>query len=1217
MHSQSRLSMDPQIAYLLSTVSNRFRRLRFARLLTAGWILVAVVALCLAQSNALPKFSRSILLVVLGGVVGLWLACKLAYRDLRWIANRIETQFPTLKQRLVTAIQPMQASTSRYLRKALVDETIEHARSNDWQQTVATRSLIGAWAVQYMAMALALFTCFSVYSSLANRRDLIPTGPNKLMSDSDQIKVEPGDAEVERGSDLVVSVRFAGQVPNEAWIDSECKTGDKARHSMQRSLKDPLFGGYLRNLQIDSSYRIDYLTGMSSRFQIKVFEFPCLTQSDAKMESPEYAKLTVKEIADTRRVSVVDGANLTWKCQLNKPVSIAELIDQDGVATPLVASKDDPLRFEANFVMTESRKWKLRLVDKENRAAKFEEELSAKVIPNQPPETKLVKAQDQSVSPLQELEMKATVKDDFGVQRSGLTFMLGDAEPTEIVLPVNETKPGKAELSHLIDLELLQAKPDQLLSYYFWAEDIDRDGEVRRVDGDMFFAEVRPFEEVFREGESPSKEQQRQQQQQQQSEGEKKAEDLAELQKQIITGAWNVIRREKPKAISKSFAEDVKLLADSQSEAIGMTNKLAESIEDQQSVKFLEQVRVAMNAAKELFEKASNDSEIVPLRSALRKGREAYEGLLRLRAREHQIVQAQQQQQQKSQQNSSQKNRQQQIDQLKLEDNENRYETEQKADTAEPSAERETRQVMNRLAELAKRQEDLNEQIKSVETALQEAKTEEAKKELEDQVKRLRENQEELLRDSDEVLERMNQPENRESMQEAREQMEQARSDMQKSAESLAKSETSPAISSGTRAQRQMDETKDQMRQSSSSQLEQTMRDMVQDAKRLEEQQKKLEEKLATSNQPTSAASTDEEISGPVDESASPLRPDGDTPKEPTTRKDWQAQKKELKELLEKMQATVSEAESSEPLLAEKLYDSFRESKQKGLEQRMDEIPVYVERGLEEQARRSASELNQGIRNLKENIEKASEDVLGSEEQSLRRALKELERAERQLDAELEKRDPTGKGPREGVPSADEQNQEQSGQQREGQQQPGQQQPGQQQPGQQQPGQQQPGQQQPGQQQPGQQQPGQDRQRGGEPSNLGNRNAGPLQRMPPGGVDYGPLTGTEYSNWVDSLRDVEELVTDPEMKGEVKRIREAAREVRVDYKRHSREPQWSLVRELIANPIEQLREKVQEELLRKSSERSSIVPIDHDPVPSKYQQQQDRYYENLGGAKSR
>jgi len=113
------------------------------------------------------------------------------------------------------------------------------------------------------------------------------------------------------------------------------------------------------------------------------------------------------------------------------------------------------------------------------------------------------------------------------------------------------------------------------------------------------------------------------------------------------------------------------------------------------------------------------------------------------------------------------------------------------------------------------------------------------------------------------------------------------------------------------------------------------------------------------------------------------------------------------------------------------------------------------------------------------------------------------------------------------------------------------------------------------------------------------------------------LTGDSYANWVDSLRDVEELVVDPEMKSEVIRIREAAREIRIEYKRHAKEPQWSLVRKLIAEPIGQLREKVQEELLRKSSERSAIVPVDHDPVPSKYQQQQDRYYENLGGAKSR
>jgi len=117
--------------------------------------------------------------------------------------------------------------------------------------------------------------------------------------------------------------------------------------------------------------------------------------------------------------------------------------------------------------------------------------------------------------------------------------------------------------------------------------------------------------------------------------------------------------------------------------------------------------------------------------------------------------------------------------------------------------------------------------------------------------------------------------------------------------------------------------------------------------------------------------------------------------------------------------------------------------------------------------------------------------------------------------------------------------------------------------------------------------------------------------------DYGPLTGENYANWVDSLRDVEELVNDPEMKAEAARIREAAKEARVEFKRHAKEPQWSLVRRLIAEPIGQLQEKVQAELLRKSAERNAVVPVDHDPVPSKYQQQTDRYYENLGGDKKR
>jgi hypothetical protein len=114
-----------------------------------------------------------------------------------------------------------------------------------------------------------------------------------------------------------------------------------------------------------------------------------------------------------------------------------------------------------------------------------------------------------------------------------------------------------------------------------------------------------------------------------------------------------------------------------------------------------------------------------------------------------------------------------------------------------------------------------------------------------------------------------------------------------------------------------------------------------------------------------------------------------------------------------------------------------------------------------------------------------------------------------------------------------------------------------------------------------------------------------------------PLTGDDFTRWSDSLRDVEEFVRDPEWKAEAARIREAAREMRIEYKRHAKDPQWPLVQRMIVVPMDQLRQKVSEELIRKSAKQNEIVPIDRDPVPNQYQERLDRYYENLGSGKNR
>jgi len=107
------------------------------------------------------------------------------------------------------------------------------------------------------------------------------------------------------------------------------------------------------------------------------------------------------------------------------------------------------------------------------------------------------------------------------------------------------------------------------------------------------------------------------------------------------------------------------------------------------------------------------------------------------------------------------------------------------------------------------------------------------------------------------------------------------------------------------------------------------------------------------------------------------------------------------------------------------------------------------------------------------------------------------------------------------------------------------------------------------------------------------------------------MTGDNYRDWAERLGNVEEMLEKPEMRTQVTRIRDRARNFRSEFKRQAKEPQWDLVRLQVLTPLNELREQVNQELLRHESSEA-LVPIDRDPVPSKFSELVKRYYEKLG-----
>jgi hypothetical protein len=1279
-----------RLLFELDRVAVRFRLLRFWQLLAVAWLVAAAVALGVLglKFGLQAPFSSAVPVLCIAAVAlagaGAWFASLMA-RDSRWVARQVEQAFPELHSCLLAAVeQQPELPDGRfgYLQTNVIQQALLHAQRHEWSDVVPIRRVAAAAAGNLAALTMFLvllagvaFMRVSPSSAAAVSGGLIPVPSGPGFS----VTVEPGDTEVERGTSLLVLARVAGQMPPEAMLVMQPASGEEGRLAMSASLEDPVFGGRIPVVDQPLEYHIELGDHTTATYKVTVFEYPRLEKADAQLVYPAYTGQEPRLVQDVRTVSVVEGTELTLTCYLNKPVETAVLTEDKQSPFVLAPISGEKPAYQVMILCDQTRRLKLELIDEAGRKNVKTAQFTINVLPNQPVTLKPVfPARDLEVSALEEIDVKATAWDEFGVKRFGLSYALSGKEPVDVVLGENAAARQKHDLAHTIRLEDLRAEPDDLLSYHFWAEDYAADGSLRRTESDMYFAEVRPFEEIFRQGQQPPG---GQQQQQQQSPNAMQAQQIAQLQKEIINATWKVIRREIGSKLTAPFASDAEQIQLSQGSALEQATALAEKLQDPESQEHGEAVVLAMQQAIKQLTAAHDQPSAGPLLPALKAEQAAYQALLKLRAREHNIVR-QSQRQQRGQSSARSQQQRQQMQQLDLKEDENRYETQRQAqDQQESPEQREDRQVLNRLKELAQRQHDLNDRLKELQSALEEARTEQQREELKRQLQRLQEEQRQVLQDTEELQSRMETPENMERMSAEREQLQQAREQAQRAAEALDETRISQAAASGTRAEQNFEELRNEFRRRASGRFSEEMQQMRQAARELDQREQDLSRQL-------------NEQAAPAEKSAKKSLQGGSEREK--LAEELTQQRRRLAGIQEQMRQTIDDAEETEPLLAEKLYEAARNANDQNVERALEATERSLRSGLARDAQQQEEQAGHGITQLREGIEKAAEAVLGDETEALRRAREELQRLANELNDEIRQNDPTRQaesgqepGAKSQEPGAsgqepgasgqqsdqrpgqktEEQNRQQAGQQSENQksdgqkgekgQQKGKGQGGQSKDGQPQSGQepsQQPGQEQSTEEQGGKAQGGQKNggqknggQKNGGQKNGGQKNGGQAQggqaqdsqqagqrggqrqsgqRLPGGNLrggtgpfedyvprDSGPLTGERFRDWSDRLRDVEEMVADPELRAEAARIRERARSMRAELKRHAGDPNWELVQVQVAGPLVELRDRVAAELLRRTA-KQAIVPLDRDPVPPKYSEKTRLYYEQLGSGKN-
>jgi hypothetical protein len=526
--------MEARLQRELAAREQTLRQTRFARELTRACLASAVLAAMLLLVRIFTGWKSPILFFVplAVGLVVLVIVRLRAARvshDPRTVISALEQEHPELRHLLSAAAEQKPDPVSgeyRYLQLRVVEEVLRHPRRILWKQDLEAKLMAArkknavAWGALLLLLVALKNGSLHIHSVAASQQ-------------AEGITVTPGDTEVERGTSLVISARFGRDVPAEATLVLVSASGKTRYIPLERHLADPVFGGSLSEVSEAGIYHIEYAGGKTRDYKISVFDYPALVRADAHLRYPDYTHLTNRTIPDTLRVSAIEGTRLTYELQLNKPVAHARLVGHDQTLELQVTNNSVVMLSE--FPLTNSARYSLALEDAQGRTNRFPSDFVLVALTNQRPDLKLAFPHgDQRVSKLEEIQLQGEATGEFGLGKYGIGYTVAGKDPQLVELGQAAQSGQKRSFKYLLALEKLNVEEDQVVAYFVWADDVGPDGKTRRTFSDIFFAEVRPFEEIFRPDQSGSAGNE--------SGGQQgnRGTQLAQMQKDIIIATWKL-----------------------------------------------------------------------------------------------------------------------------------------------------------------------------------------------------------------------------------------------------------------------------------------------------------------------------------------------------------------------------------------------------------------------------------------------------------------------------------------------------------------------------------------------------------------------------------------------------------------------------------------------------------------------------------------------------
>ena len=561
----------------LSEVIDRLRQRWRLRLLLAGLFktLVLMTALFVVSAWLLNQWHfaspavwllRFVMVLTLVGLLLQFCIKPLRRRvsDAR-VALYFQEHEPSLKSIILAAVDAEQSrlpNTSPQLVSRLVQQALDACESVGFGHAVEQQKL--RQATLKLGLALLVIIGLSVAPPEFLRSSataLLMPWTNASQYSPYRIELTPGNIEIARGSDQLISARIAGFDGKDVLLLTSLDGGVSWQ---QTAMTAGSHSGLYESFVFDLGQAVDYYVSgagqQSETYRIEVADIPAIAEISLSYHFPAYTMLEPETSEGSGDISALRGTRVEVQIKPTIEIPGGALLLGDGQRIDLV--KTDNQGWIGELTVDQNGSYRVELQQASGNPVDASAEFRITALDDKYPGVSILSpGRDTKVSMIEEPVMKVRATDDQGIAKLELVLTINGTDTQRIELsPANEQTDVRRQLDaeHVIYLEELNLNPGDLISYYAHAEDRSPAEQSRSATSDIFFYQVRPFSIDYKSAD-------------QQgggggggAQGGQQQGHLSDQQKQFVVATFKMIR-DRARYDVETYQQNLELLARAQS----------------------------------------------------------------------------------------------------------------------------------------------------------------------------------------------------------------------------------------------------------------------------------------------------------------------------------------------------------------------------------------------------------------------------------------------------------------------------------------------------------------------------------------------------------------------------------------------------------------------------------------------------------------------------